>query len=228
MSASFLYRLMEPLPDAETAVARARALLRSHGAPGYGKPWVDHVMVTTAEQLAHVVATFPRTHLIVGWGRDSSVRAALLAGLDGRDIGYRIVEDGYRLLLEVELRSELLELWPLPDDVWLSLGLVPPLGHDNAEEEDCSTEAEVDAMVAVLGPLMVEVQWQLPLQGLPDGKLCGVQLCLNSEWTSQCAEYEPGAFNVYLSIGTRRENRAVMDEWLRDSGLALGGPQPGW
>ncbi|MFF3561413.1 hypothetical protein ACFYXS_15370 [Streptomyces sp. NPDC002574] len=228
MSASFLYRLMEPLPDAETAVARARALLRSHGAPGYGKPWVDHVMVTTAGQLAHVVATFPRAHLIVGWVRDPSAEAALLAELDGRHIGYRIVEDGYRLLLELELRPELMELWPFPDDVWLSLGWVPPFGHENVEDEDCSTEAEVDAMAAVLGPLMVEVQWEYPLRGLPDGNLCGVQLCLNSEWTSQHAEYKPGAFNVYLSIGTRRKNRAVTDEWLRDSGLALGDPQPGW
>ncbi|MFC3576783.1 hypothetical protein ACFOZ0_26570 [Streptomyces yaanensis] len=226
MSNSELFRLLEPLPDAETALARARALLHSHGHPEHSDPWVKQVMVTTAEQLDHVVTALPRAHLIVG-GDDPSVRAVLKADLDKQGIGYRVVEDGHRLLLEVDMRPELCRLWPFPHDVRLSLGLVPPFGHEDMEDEDDSTEAEVDAMVAVLGPLVLDVQWESSLRGFPDAKLCGVQLCLNAEWTTY-AEPRLGAFNVYLSIGTRSANRAVMDQWLRNSGLPLGDPLPGW
>jgi hypothetical protein len=55
-----------------------------------------------------------------------------------------------------------------------------------------------------------------------------VQLCLNSEWTSQHAEPRPGVFRVYLSIGSRSANRALVPQWPAGSGLPLGEPQPGW
>ncbi|MDX6328543.1 MAG: hypothetical protein QOI83_926 [Streptomycetaceae bacterium] len=40
-------------------------------------------------------------------------------------------------------------------------------------------------MVGVLGPLTMDIVWECPLYGLPDPKLCGIQLCLNNVWKEQ-------------------------------------------
>ncbi|WP_269857208.1 hypothetical protein [Streptomyces sp. RPT161] len=122
--------------------------------------------------------------------------------------------------IDAELRAGLVDLWPLLASRRIMLGVTGVFRF-----EEC-TEADVDAMVADLGPLTLDVQWECPLRGLPHGKLCGVQLCLNGAWKWQYSEPQPGAFCVYVSIGTR--NHHVEDEWVRASGLRLGEPLGGW
>ncbi|MFJ6215627.1 hypothetical protein ACIQGZ_20190 [Streptomyces sp. NPDC092296] len=186
MSSSLPYRLSEPLPTA--ALARTRGLLRSHGRPELSAPRAQPDMVTTADQLAHAIAHLPRAQHMVS--RNPAVKAALLAALDGQGIAYRVVADDYRLLLDVRLRPEPAALRPLPDGAHLSLGATAPFGDEDTEDEDTededdSTEAELDAMVAVLGPLTMGVAWESPPRGLPGAKPCGVRLCRNGEWTSR-------------------------------------------
>ncbi|WP_377272702.1 hypothetical protein [Peterkaempfera sp. SMS 1(5)a] len=182
--------------------------------------------MATTGRLAHAIEHFP--YVRVAAARDPVAEAALLAGLDRRGVARRVVEDGYRLLLEVDLHPGLERAVAAARGMYVSLGGTAPLGDEDTEEDDCTTETTLDAMVSGLGPPTLDVQWEGPLQGLPDARMCGVQLCLNSEWTSRHAEPCPGAFNVHLSIGTRLADQAVMDEWLRDSGLPLGAAQPGW
>jgi hypothetical protein len=99
--------------------------------------------------------------------------------------------DPYRV--EVELRPEFGEVWPLIEEWGLELELpswsTPPFMVRDPDEN--STEAELDAMVPAVGPLGFDVSWEGALRGLPSSKLCGVQLRLNSVWTSQSTEPAP-------------------------------------
>ncbi|MEV1062785.1 hypothetical protein [Streptomyces sp. NPDC050263] len=79
------------------------------------------------------------------------------------------------------------------------------------QDDESSTEAELDLMVQAVGPLGFDVSWEGALRGLPSSKLCGVQLCVNSVWTSQCTEPAPGTHVVYLSIGTRNRDSGRYD-----------------
>ncbi|MER5826412.1 hypothetical protein ABT086_30140 [Streptomyces mirabilis] len=106
---------------------------------------------------------------------------------------------------------ELASLWPLPQGVQLQLmqGKTPstfPL-------RDCDecTETEIDGTVAACGPLSIDISWFSSLRGLPNPNLCGVQLCLNSTWTEQCSEADPGRHSVSLSIGTRNSDADARD-----------------
>ncbi|MFJ9895372.1 hypothetical protein ACIQPR_18870 [Streptomyces sp. NPDC091280] len=116
-----------------------------------------------------------------------------------------------RYEVDVELAPNLEALWLLPSpeiclepwrDAWSPLIF-------RSLEETCR-EADIDALVADVGPLSFDVGSDAALRGLPSSKLCGVQLCLNSVWTSQIAEPAQGTHGVYLSIGTR--NRDVQEE----------------
>jgi hypothetical protein len=64
-------------------------------------------------------------------------------------------------------------------------------------------------------------------RGLAEFKDCGVQLCVNSAWTSQIAEPSPGEFGVWISLGARVAWTTAGESWRRDSGLAPGEPQQG-
>lgn len=220
MSHSRLYQLLEPMPDAASALARGRDLLRTHGSREPDDPCADLKPVTTAEQLAHSLAYFTKARLL-GYPAPEDA-AALRAGLVRLDIPHQEEDGDEGLLIDVELRPQVLELWPLPSPLTLLLWPADPFWFEE------STEAELDAKVAALGPLAMDISWDCPLRGLPDPKLCGVQVCLNSAWREQCSDSEPGSFGVYLSIGSRARNRAVEDDWIRDSGLRLGEPHAGW
>ncbi|MFG2858459.1 hypothetical protein ACGFZ9_49360 [Streptomyces mirabilis] len=121
---------------------------------------------------------------------------------------------------------ELASLWPLPQGVQFQLmqGKTPstfPL-------RDCDecTETEIDGAVAACGPLSIDISWFSALRGLPNPNLCGVQLCLNSTWTEQCSEADPGRHSVSLSIGTRNSDVDARD-WLQGTGLRFGETQLG-
>jgi hypothetical protein len=220
---SLLYEVLEPLPDADSALRRARELLRDFAA-GVDDPETPEIgAVVTAEQFAHACNffrqgafwtrtghRFPETGLEDFWARLEQ-------------LGVARGEDPWEV--PVELRPELQRLWPLPSEVWLELWREdrPPFGFISL---DTCAEAAIDAMVADVGPLALDVHWYASLRGLPSSKLCGVQLCLNSVWTTQCAEPSQGTHGVYLSIGTK--NRDVQDEWLAATGLSLGEPLVGW
>jgi hypothetical protein len=223
---SLLYQVLEPLPDAMSALRRARELL------GVFAEWVDDPFspevgpVVTVEQFHHARRYFPRGAFTC---RDDSPFPP-----DGLVEFWRVVArtdalrggDAYRV--EVELRSEIAEVWPLIEEWGLQLELpgwsTPPFMV--REHDESSTEAELDLMVQAVGPLGFDVSWEGALRGLPSSKLCGVQLCLNSVWTDQCTEPAPGTHAVYLSIGTR--NRQVQEEWLHKTGLSLGPAVVGW
>ncbi|WP_269857207.1 hypothetical protein [Streptomyces sp. RPT161] len=49
MGASFRYPVLEPMPDAASALARARELLRDHGSREPDDPWVELGEVVSAE-----------------------------------------------------------------------------------------------------------------------------------------------------------------------------------
>ncbi|WP_370109353.1 hypothetical protein [Streptacidiphilus sp. MAP12-33] len=222
---SFLYEVLEPLPTADAALARARALCSEFG-EWTGDPFDPQLgPVVTADQFHYA-----RQHFTYGDFR--------------RADGARIPEDGLhefwttifrgRALrggdpwrVEVELVPELAEIWPLLVEWGLTLELPyyrSPLYATDADQY--CTESDLDTMVRAAGPLGFEVEWDVALRGLPYTKLCGVQLCLNSEWTSQSADPAPGRHAVYLSVGTK--NRDVQDAWLASTGLTLGPALLGW
>ncbi|RAG81319.1 hypothetical protein DN069_33555 [Streptacidiphilus pinicola] len=222
---SLLYEVLEPLPDAESALRRARGLL-SEFAAWTGEPEAPELgPVVTAEQFGHARQFFGR-----GEFRTRTGHRFPETGLEDfwsqlARLGVPRGDDPFGV--EMELAPELESLWPLPPEVWLEVGWrwkdrPPPFKFDT---ENCS-EADVDVVVAAIGPLALDVQWHAALRGLPASKLCGVQLCLNSVWTMQCAEPSQGTHGVYLSIGTK--NRDVQEEWLAATGLTLGEPLVGW
>lgn len=220
MSHSRLYRLLEPVPDAASALARGREVLRTYGYREPDDPCADLQPVTTAEQLRHALGYFTKARIMGDPVPEDA--EALRADLVRLDIPFLEPEPDGHFLIDVELRPQLLELWPLLSPLRLHLGLDDPFWYDE------STEEQVDAKVAALGPLAMDISWECPLEGLPDPKLCGVQVCLNSVWVEQSSEPRPGSFGVYLSIGFRARNWAVEEDWIRDSGLRLGEPQAGW
>lgn len=221
---SFLYEVLEPLPDAESALRRARELLRDLA------DWVDDPdipdigQVVTAEQYVHALKFFRTGRFMTsaGWRFPDTGLEDFWARLDA--LGVPRGESPYEV--EVELIPEFEGLWPLPPDICLQPWRAewPPL-HLSRLEENCS-EADIDALVADVGPLSFDVGWYAGLRGLPYSKLCGVQLCVNSVWTSQSADSAPGKHGVYLSIGTK--NRDVQEEWLAATGLPLGEALLGW
>jgi hypothetical protein len=225
MGSSTLYPLLETFPDAPSALSRAREVLHTLG-DGGGYPWPRLSPVTTAVQLDHAIARFPRAR--ISGGKDSPHTADLLATFTRLGIPFRVEEPSYRLLVDLELRPELADLWPLPGDMVLSLGATEPFGNEDSTDEDDATESELDAMVAVLGPLTLNVRWDCAFRGLPVRKYSGVQLCLNSEWRQQYAAPSPGSFGVHLSIGGGPANYEALEAWIPTTGLGLGRPLGGW
>jgi hypothetical protein len=220
---SLLYEVLEPLPDAHSALERARGLLREFGECVDAPEMPELGTVVTVEQFNHARVYFARGE----WRTQTGFRfpeeglGDFWAGL--QRLGVPRGDDAYRV--EVDLTSGLATLWPLPAGIQLELERDDTLPFGPPSVDNC-TEAEVDAMVAAVGPLAFEVQWYASLRGLPASKLCGVQLCINSVWTEGCSEPAPGNHAVYLSIGTK--NRDVQDEWLRATGLSLGQALSGW
>ncbi|MEW2131777.1 hypothetical protein [Streptomyces sp. NPDC005435] len=224
MSKSILHRVLEPFPDAASALSRARAIMREL-AEWQGLPWPQLSPVTTAAQYVHAVRTFG-TGRFAGEPAPSAV-GPFLGELTRRGVAFERRGPDWLFMVDARLRPELAELWPLPEDLELILSLTPPFGGPGTEPEDECTEEELDQMVLALGPLALDAGWDCRWRGLPDAKGCGVQLCLNSVWTAQHAEPAPGEFGVWISLGARSAWTPAAQAWLRETGLPLGGPQAG-
>jgi hypothetical protein len=219
---SILHRVCEPFPDAQSALSRARAIMRDL-ADWEGPPWPQLELVDTAEQYAHAIRTFgaalaARDQDLPGFGpvRDELRR---------RGVAFDWKELSGVFIANMQLRPDLADLWPLPEGLTLSLNTTPPFGGPDSEPEDFCTEEELDRMVAVLGPLTMDVSWDCGWRGLPHYKGCGVKLCLNSVQVEQHTEPAPGEFGVWVSLGSRVAWSPAGEAWLRDSGLSLGEPQ---
>ncbi|MFF6806825.1 hypothetical protein [Streptomyces sp. NPDC012616] len=217
--------MRESFPDAQSALTRARAVMRDL-ADWKSVPWPQLEPVSTAQQYEHALRSFG-TARIVG-DREPGV-VPFLDELRRRGVVTFHAEQPYAELFTADLRlgPDLADLWPLPESVTLSLTRTPPFGGPDREPEDDCTEEELDRMVSVLGPLNMDVSWNCGWRGLPDLKSCGVRLCLNSVWTEQHAEPSPGEFGVWITLGTRIAWTPEGGSWRRDSGLLLGEQQQG-
>ncbi|MEH0458585.1 hypothetical protein [Streptomyces acidiscabies] len=217
--------MRESLPDATSALARARGIMRDL-ASWKSIPWPQLEPVATAEQYAHALRSFGTGRII---GDREPEAGPLLDELRRRDAITFDEEQPYSWLFLADLRlgPDLADLWPLPESMTLSLNRTPPFGGPGSEPEDDCTEEELDRMVAVLGPLMLTASWNCGWRGLSEFKGCGVKLCLNSVWSDGAAEPSPGEFGVWISLGGPLARRPEGEAWLRDSGLTLGEPQHG-
>ncbi|MEU5634151.1 hypothetical protein ACH47C_33520 [Streptomyces rishiriensis] len=221
-----LYRLRESFPDAPSALARAREISREL-AGWTSSPTPRMEPVTTAEQYAYALSAFDTARIYgnqaepgVGPCLDE-VRRRTVVTFDNEEPDSWFA--GYAIL-----RPDLIDLWPLPEKLTLTLDSTSPFGDPYSEPDPDCTEEELDDMVSVLGPLSLNVDWDCGWRGLSESKDCGVQLCLNSVWTRQVAVPSPGEFGVWISLGNRIAWTPEGEAWLRDSGLPLGEPQQGW
>ncbi|MHC5906416.1 hypothetical protein ACVNF4_21300 [Streptomyces sp. S6] len=218
-----LYQVLEPFPDARSALLRAREIMRE-SADRVSAPWPQLESISTAEQYAHTVRSFGTAR--IGADRDPVAVFPFLDELVRRDaITFDAVQPRSVILGELRLGPELGDLWPLPEGVTVSLNQIPPFGTRDTEPEDDCTEAELDGMVDVLGPLSLDVDWRCGWRGLPVFKNCGVRICLNSVRVSQHTEVAPGEFGVWVELGTRVTWTPEGEAWRRDSGLRLGKEQ---
>lgn len=225
MSSSTLYRVLEPISNAATGVARARDILDSLARGSGGAPWAQLEPIGTREQFEYAIAMFPRAHVYDE--KEAPTLDAFMAELVSRNVAFERAPD-YRHRIDLRLGPELGDLWPLPEGIVMTLGAFEPFWRPGKTDEDNSTEAELDAMVEVLGPLQLNVSWDCAWRGLPVHKMCGLQLCLNGVWDEQSPVCAPGEFGLWISIGNNPENHAVSEQWRATCGLPLGGPQGGW
>lgn len=224
MGASMLYQVMEPLPDARSALLFARQLLARFGTGAPDMPSLTFNDIATQGQFQYARQYFTCGTFLCSKQdlQDSRVQELwqTLYHLGFRDT----FVPGW---VETELQPELHSLWPLPQGVRFQLmtGRTP----STFPIRDCDecTETEIDSAVAACGPLSINISWFSALRGLPNSNLCGIELCLNSTWTEQCSEPDPGRHNVYISIGTRNSDDAARN-WLQSTGLRFGQPQMGW
>lgn len=221
-----LYRLRESFPDAQNALARAREISREL-ADWTSCPTPRMEPVTTAEQYAYALSAFD-TARIYGNQAEPGVgpcldelRRRTVVTFDNEEPNSSFA--GYAIL-----RPDLIDLWPLPEKLTLTLDSTSPFGDPYSEPAPDCTEEELDDMVSVLGPLSLNVDWDCGWRGLSESKDCGVQLCLNSVWTRQIAVPSPGEFGVWISLGNRIAWTTEGENWRRDCGLSLGEPQQGW
>ncbi|WP_329351999.1 hypothetical protein OG226_41820 [Streptomyces sp. NBC_01261] len=183
--------------------------------------------VTTAEQYAYALSAFD-TARIYGNQAEPGVgpcldelRRRTVVTFDNEEPNSSFA--GYAIL-----RPDLIDLWPLPEKLTLTLDSTSPFGDPYSEPDPDCTEEELNDMVSVLGPLSLNVDWDCGWRGLSESKDCGVQLCLNSVWTRQIAVPSPGEFGVWISLGNRIAWTTEGENWRRDCGLPLGEPQSGW
>ncbi|MDQ0956631.1 hypothetical protein QFZ66_000509 [Streptomyces sp. B4I13] len=225
--ASILYRVRECIPDARSALRRARAreIMRDK-ADLISAPWPQLKPVSTAEQYAYALRSVGTARLVAH--RDPVVVIPVLDELERRDaITFDAKQPKSLLEADLRLSPRLGDLWPLPEGVTLTPDSISPFGAPNSEPEDDATGEELDRMVAVLGPLSLNVSWSCNWRGMPYVKNCGLQLGLNRVWTEQTTEVSPGEFVVRITLGTRIAWTPEGEAWRRDSGLLLGEQQQG-
>ncbi|MFJ9567938.1 hypothetical protein ACIRQQ_48995 [Streptomyces fuscichromogenes] len=223
---STLYRVRESIPDAPSALTRARAISRDL-ADWTCFPTPRMEPVTTAEQYAYALSAFD-TARIYGNQAEPGVRPCLDELRRRTVVTFDNEEPNSSFAGYAILRPDLIDLWPLPEKLTLTLDSTSPFGDPYSEPDPDCTEEELNDMVPVLGPLTLNVDWDCGWRGLSESKDCGVQLCLNSVWTRQIAVPSPGEFGVWISLGNRIAWTTEGENWRRDCGLSLGEPQQGW
>ncbi|MEV0483371.1 hypothetical protein AB0I69_22550 [Streptomyces sp. NPDC050508] len=221
-----LYRVRESIPDAPSALTRARAISRDL-ADWTSFPTPRMEPVTTAEQYAYALSAFD-TARIYGNQAEPGVRPCLDELRRRTVVTFDNEEPNSSFAGYAILRPDLIDLWPLPEKLTLTLDSTSPFGDPYSEPDPDCTEEELNDMVPVLGPLSLNVDWDCGWRGLSESKDCGVQLCLNSVWTRQIAVPSPGEFGVWISLGNRIAWTTEGENWRRDCGLSLGEPQQGW
>ncbi|HEY8986965.1 MAG TPA: hypothetical protein VIU15_46270 [Streptomyces sp.] len=224
--ASTLYRVGESFADAQGSLRLARAIMRELADWASG-PAPRMEPFATAEQYAYVLSAFD-TARIYGNQAEPGVGPCLDELRRRTVVTFDAEEPDSWFAGHAALRPDLIDLWPLPERLTLTLDWTLTFGDPYGEFDPDCTEEELDAMVSVLGPLSLNVDWDCGWRGLSDSKDCGVQLCLNSVWTRQIAVPSPGEFGIWLSFGNRVAWTAEAENWRRDCGLSLGGPQQGW
>ncbi|MDX3382058.1 hypothetical protein PV682_11405 [Streptomyces niveiscabiei] len=223
--ASTLWPVLEPFPDAGSALARARAIMRDLG-DGSALWWPELEPISTAEQYAYALRTFDAARLVAD--RDPVVVFPFLNELERRDaITFARQQPAFCLVADLHLDPGLGDLWPLPEGVTVFLDTTRPFGTPETESHHACTEEELDRMVAVLGPLSLVADWGCDWRGLSDTKNCGLRLCLNGAQMDQHSEVSPGEFGVWVELGNRVAWEPEGEAWRRESGLVLGEPRQG-
>ncbi|MEV0483370.1 hypothetical protein AB0I69_22545 [Streptomyces sp. NPDC050508] len=216
--------MLESFPDATSALARARAIMRDL-ADWSTNPWPQLEPIKTAEQYTYALRSFDTARIIAD--RDPVV-FPFLDELVRRDaIAFDAEQPKSWLTADLRLSPILADLWPLPEGVMLSLDTTVPFGTADTEPEDIATEEELDRMISVLGPLSLDISWNCGWRGLAELKDCGMQLCLNTVWGEEASELSLGEFGVWIRLGTRVAWTPEGEVWRRASGLLLGEPQQG-
>jgi len=215
---STLYPLLESFPDAPSALARAREIMREL-ADWSTDPWPRMEPVSTAEQYAYVLRSFGSGRLVAD--RDPVVVFPFLNELERRDaVEFDVKQPKFCLVAELRLSPGLDDLWPLPEGVTLCMDSTPPFGTRDTDPDALCTEEELDRMAAVVGPLGLDADWACAWRGLAESKDCGMRLCLNTE-------RDLGRFVVMVRLGSRVAWKPEGIAWLRDSGLAFGESEQG-
>jgi hypothetical protein len=222
---STLWPVLEPFPDAASAVAWAREILRELGG-GFGLSWPELEPISTAEQYAYALRAFGTARMVAE--RDPVAVFPFLDELVRRDaVTFAAEQPRSCLVADLHLDPGLGDLWPLPDGVMVSLDTTLPFGTPETESHHACTEEELDRMVAVLGPLSLVADWGCDWRGLSDTKNCGLRLCLNGVQMDQYSEVSPGEFGVWVELGNRVAWEPEGEAWRRESGLVLGEPRLG-
>ncbi len=219
-----LYPVRESFPDAASARARARAIMRDL-ADWSTAPWPRLEPISTAEQYAYAIRSFGTARMVVD--REPRIFPFLDELVRREAITFDAEQPRSSLTANLRLSPGLADLWPLPEGVMLSLDTTLPFGTPESEAEDDATEEELDRMVSVLGPLSLDVSWDCGWRGLSESKDCGMQLCLNTVRAEETSELALGELRVWIRLGTRVAWTPEGEAWRRDSGLALGEPQQG-
>ncbi|WP_075731467.1 hypothetical protein [Streptomyces acidiscabies] len=223
--ASTLWPVLAPFPDAGSALARARAIMRDL-ADGFGLWWPELEPISTAEQYAYALRAFDTARMVAD--RDPVAVFPFLDELVRRDaVTFAAEQPRSWLVADLRLTPELGDLWPLPEGVTVFLGTTLPFGTPETESHHDCTEEELDRMVEVLGPLSLVADWGCDWRGLSDTKNCGLRLCLNSVQMDQHSLPSPGEFGVWVELGNRVAWKPEGEAWRRDSGLVLGEPRAG-
>ncbi|MGY4929178.1 hypothetical protein [Streptomyces sp. 900105755] len=180
--------------------------------------------VTTAEQYAYALYAFSTPARSYGNQAEPGVGPCLDELRRRAVVTFDNEEPNSSFAGCVTLRADLIDLWPLPERLTLTLDSTSPFGDPYSEPDP----EERDEMVSLLGPLSLDVSGDCGWRGLSEFKDCGAQLCLNGVvWRREIFEPSPGETGVWIALGNRTAWTPEGENWRRDCGLSPGEPQSG-
>lgn len=148
MGASMLYQVLEPLPDARSALRFARELLAQLGADTPDLPSLSFNDIATQEQFQYARQYFT-CGTFLSSKRDLQDSRVQELWQTLYHLGFRDTSSGW---VETELQPELASLWPLPQGVQFQLMKGKTPSTFPIRDSDECTESEIDCAVAVCGP----------------------------------------------------------------------------